>query len=159
MCESCGNSVLTMPFFSRHAYGRTIALGFAAGALSTLVFHQLAIGLLYGLGAVPNAPYALRPVPPLGVSSVLNLAFWGGVWGIVWALVAERMPSRWPAWLAGLVFGAIAPTLVGWFVIAPLKGLPVAQGFNPARMWIGPLVNGVWGAGTAVLFGLFRRRR
>ena len=148
-----------MHLFSRRGYGRTIILGFLAGALSTLIFHQLAIGLLYALGAVASAPYSLRPVPPLGVPAVLNLAFWGGVWGIVWALVAERKPSRWLAWLAGLLFGAVAPTLVGWFVIAPLKGLPVAQGFNPARMWIGPLVNGAWGLGTAVLLELLRRLR
>ena len=81
-------------------FGRSTAtlvvLGFVAGALATLTLHQLAIGLLYALGAVQNPPYSLRPIPPLGVPSVLNLAFWGGVWGIVWALVAERMPRRWP---------------------------------------------------------------
>lgn len=135
-----------------------VVLGFVAGALATLTLHQLAIGLLYALGAVANPPYAMRPIPPLGVPSVVNLAFWGGVWGIVWALVAERMPRRWPIWLAGLVFGAVAPTLAGWFVIAPLKGQAVANGFVLSRMWIGPLVNGVWGLGTALIYSLLSGR-
>src|SRR4051812_50216575 len=112
-----------------------VVLGFVAGALATLTFHQLAIGLLYALGAVANPPYALRPIPPLRVPSVVNLAFWGGLWGIVWALVAERMPRRWPVWLAGLVFGAVAPTLAGWFLIAPLKGQAGADGFVLSRVW------------------------
>jgi hypothetical protein len=92
------------------------------------------------------------------VPSVVNLAFWGGVWGIVWALVAERMPRRWPVWLAGLVFGALASTLAGWFVVAPLKGQAVANGFVLSRMWIGPLVNGVWGLGTALIYSLLSGR-
>src|SRR3954453_21163910 len=91
-----------------------VVLGFVAGALATLTLHQLAIGLLYALGAVQNPPYALRPIPPLGVPSVVNLAFWGGVWGIVWALVAERMPRRWPVWLPRRVFRAGAAAAAGW---------------------------------------------
>jgi hypothetical protein len=132
-------------------------LGFLAGALATLTLHQIAIGILNLVGAIPSGPYSLRPVPPLGVPAVLNLAFWGGVWGIAWAFVADRMPRNWPVFLAGFLFGAIPPTLVGWFVIAPLKGQPIAQGFNLARMWIGPLVNGVWGLGTALIYAFVRR--
>jgi hypothetical protein len=133
-------------------------LGFVAGAIATLTLHQIAIGILNLLGAIPSGPYSLRPVPPLGVPAVLNLTFWGGVWGVAWAFVADRMPRNWPVFLAGFLFGAIAPTLVGWFVVAPLKGQPIAQGFNLARMWIGPLVNGVWGLGTALIYAFVRRR-
>ena len=138
---------------------RAVVLGFLAGVLSTLIFHQITIGILNSAGFVPSAPYSLRPIPPLGVPAVLNLAFWGGLWGIIWALVAEHQPRRWPSWLAGFLIGAILPTLVGWFVVAPLKGLPVAQGFSPARMWIGPLVNGIWGLGTAAVLEFLGRRR
>jgi hypothetical protein len=144
---------------SRPSIATVILLGFVAGFLATLTVHQLTIGLLHMLGATQNPPYSMRAIPPLGVPSVLNLAFWGGLWGIVWALVAERMPRRWPLWLAGLIFGALAPTLVGWFIVAPIKGQAVANGFNPARMWIGPLVNGVWGLGTALIYDLLRRWR
>jgi hypothetical protein len=135
---------------------RVVVLGFVAGVLSTLLFHQLTIGLLNSIGIVATAPYSLRPTPPLGVPSVLNLAFWGGLWGIIFALLAERKTFGLPTWLVGFLFGALAPTLVGWFVVAPLKGLPIAQGFNPTRMWIGPLINGMWGLGTAMVLGFLR---
>lgn len=135
-----------------------LALGFIAGFLATLTLHQITIGLLAAAGVIPSGPYSMRPIPPFGVPAVLNLAFWGGVWGCVWALVADRMPRNLPLWLAGLIFGAIAPTLFGWFVVAPLKGQPVAQGFNLARMWIGPLVNGMWGLGTALIYDFARQR-
>ena len=145
-------------FTSSRSAAALVALGFIAGFLSTLVFHQIAIGLLSALGVIPTGPYSMRGVPPFGVPQVLNLAFWGGVWGCVWALVVDRVPRAWPLWLAGLLFGAIAPTLVAWFVVAPLKGQALAQGFNPARMWIAPLVNGAWGLGTALIYELLRRR-
>ena len=88
---------------------------------------------------------------------MINLAFWGGVWGGVWALVAPRAPRGMPVWLAGLAFGALLPSLVGWFVVAPLKGQPITAGWNVARLWIAPVVNGVWGLGTALLFELLQR--
>ena len=148
---------------SRPSIAMVILLGFVAGFLATLTLHQIAIALLHALKAVPNPPYSLRSIPPFGVPAVLNLAFWGGLWGIAWALfwerLADRLPRRWPLWLAGLVFGALAPTLVGWFVVAPIKGQALANGFNPARMWIGPLVNGVWGLGTALIYDFLRQRR
>jgi hypothetical protein len=147
---------------SRPSIATVILLGFVAGFLATLTVHQIAIGLLHLLKAVPSPPWSLRPVAPLGVPSVLNLAFWGGLWGVAWALVwsffADRMPRAWPLWLAGFVFGALAPTLVGWFVVAPIKGQPVAGGFNLARMWIGPLVNGIWGLGTALIYQFLGER-
>jgi hypothetical protein len=145
-------------FLASRSPARIAVLGFLAGALATLVLHQIAIGVLHGLGILPNPPYSLRPVGPLRIPSVLNLAFWGGLWGIAWALLSERMRIGWPIWLAGLVFGAVAPTLVGWFVVAPLRGQPLAQGFNLSRMWIGPVVNAIWGLGTALIYDLLRRR-
>ena len=48
-------------------------------------------------------------------------------------------------------------TLVAWFVVAPLKGTPVAAGWHPSSMAVGPLANGAWGIGTALLLLLFRR--
>src|SRR3954453_21830054 len=113
---------------SRRSLPMVLLLGFAAGALATLTFHQITIWFLSVVGASQGSPYSVRPVGPLGVPQFLNLAFWGGLWGCVFALVADRFPRSWPLWLAGLVFGAIAPTLVGWFLVAPLRGQPMAQG-------------------------------
>lgn len=123
--------------------------GFAAGALSVLVFHQLTLAVLHAAGVAPFAPYSLDPVPPLGVPGFVSAAFWGGVWGIVFALVDGRFP---PAryWLAAFGFGAILPSLVALFVVVPLKGGPVGAGFDP-MIWITALIiNGAWGLGTGL---------
>src|SRR5438309_769979 len=106
-----------------------ILFGLLAGFVSTLTFHQTTIALLAALGVLQTSAYGLRAVPPLGTPQVINLAFWGGVWGCVWALVATRAPRSVPVWLAGLAFGALLPSLVGWFVVAPLKGQPIAAGW------------------------------
>jgi hypothetical protein len=50
-----------------------------------------------------------------------------------------------------MLVGAIGTTAVGWFVVAPLKGQPVAQGWNLAAMWRGPLINGVFGLGVGLI--------
>ena len=134
-----------------------LLLGFAAGALATLTFHQLTVWLLTLTGMSEGSPYSLRPVAPFGVPQVINAAFWGGLWGCVFALLADRFPRSWPLWLTGLLFGMLGPTLVGWFVVNPIKGRPVANGFVPARMINGPIINGMYGVGTALFYDLLRR--
>ena len=61
--------------------------------------------------------------------------------------------------VAALVFGAIFPTLIAWFLVAPLKGQPMAAGFAPMAMAIGPILNGAWGLGTGIGLVLFGRAR
>ena len=141
----------------RPSLGLLLVIGFAAGALATLTVHQATVWLLTAFGAIQGNPYSWRSVAPFGVPQFLNLAFWGGLWGCVFALIADRFPRSWPLWLAGFLFGAIGPTLVGWFVVAPLRGQPIAQGFNPARMWAGPVINGMFGLGTALFYAALRR--
>ena len=132
--------------------GASLALGFAAGFLAVLLFHQPGVGLLRVLELGAGAPYAMQAIPPLGVPRVISLAFWGGVWGIVFAILRPYLPRRGRAFLlAGFLFGALAPTFFGWFVLAPLGGRPVAQGWQIANMWRGPLLNGLFGFGTALL--------
>lgn len=60
--------------------------------------------------------------------------------------------------VAATVFGAILPTLVAWFVVAPLKGQPVAAGGQPMAMAIGPIVNAAWGFGVGICLGLLAGR-
>jgi len=61
---------------------------FIAGFVSTLVFHQGVLWLLYAVGFSPRAPWNMTPVPPLNIPAVISLAFWGGLWGILlWALI------------------------------------------------------------------------
>ncbi|HYG88017.1 MAG TPA: hypothetical protein VD978_17315 [Azospirillum sp.] len=135
------------------------ARGFMAGFVAVLIFHQAMLGILHLIGVTPGIPWAFRPVPPFGVPQVLSLAFWGGVWGIVFVSVEKAFPRDGAGyWIAAGLFGAIALTLVAWFVVAPLKGAPVAGGWQPASMATALLVNGAWGLGTALLLRLLERR-
>ena len=128
-----------------------LLFGFIAGFIATLVFHQIGLLLLHFAGMTPAMPYNMRPVPPFRVPRFVSLTFWGGVWGIVFVLV-ERTIARCPGgyWIGAIVFGAVFPTVFSWLVVAPLKGLPLGYGFRFPGLLIGPIVNGLWGLGTAV---------
>ena len=128
---------------------RRLMLGFVAGFLAVLVFHQPVLGLLHVIGLTAGTPYSFRPLPPFNVPAVLSASFWGGVWGIVFALVHHRFPRGSAYWVAAFLFGAVFPTLVAWFVVMPMKGMPAGNGWQPASMLTGFLVNGAWGIGTA----------
>jgi hypothetical protein len=65
--------------------------------------------------------------------------------------------SGWRFYAASVLFGALVLTGVAWFIVAPLRGQPLAAGGIPARMVIGPLVNGAWGLGLALLLDLLDR--
>jgi hypothetical protein len=135
---------------------RWILTGFVAGALAVLVFHQGAFAMLHAMGFTPRAPYSMQATPPLGIPQLWSIAFWGGVWGVLLAIALHRLDG--PALVfASIAFGAILPTLVAWFVVAPLKGQPMAGGFAPAAMATGLIVNAAWGLGTGVILLLFGR--
>jgi hypothetical protein len=131
---------------------------FAAGFISTLVFHQGVLALLWAAGVFPRAPFNLTPVPPLGVPAVVSLAFWGGVWGIVlWELIRRTSGAK--HWTLALIIGALGPSLVAWFVVMPLKGMAPAGGFDPKIIVGALLLNGAWGLGVALLMRVFERLR
>ena len=135
---------------------RWLIVGLIAGTLSVLIFHQPAVALLQALALTPRAPYSMEATAPFGVPQVWSAAFWGGLWGI--ALAASLARPRGAALIAGAtVFGAILPTLVTWFVVAPLKGQLVAAGFVPLAMLVSPIVNAAWGLGTGIGLELFGR--
>lgn len=145
-----------------HAYPRRFELsrwlivGALAGAVSVLVFHQPLVELFRTLGLTSRPVYSTQPTAPWGVPQLWSLAFWGGVWGIVLAAsLARREGAR--LLLASLVFGAVLPTLAAWFVVAPLKGQPVAGGWMPAAMAMALAANGAWGLGTGIGLALFGR--
>jgi hypothetical protein len=136
------------------ALPRWLIIGFISGAVSVLLFHQGAAALLHALALTPNAPYSAEPTAPFGIPQVWSLAFWGGVWGVLLAATLARL--RGSAFIVGAaLFGALLPTLVAWFVVAPLKGQPIAAGFAPMAMLIGPIVNAAWGLGTGLGLALF----
>jgi hypothetical protein len=132
-----------------------VFLGFIAGAIAVLTFHQGMVAALHAAGWVQFAPYPTAPVPPFGVPRIADLCFWGGLYGAAFGLAMPRF--TWPAWLNGLILGVIA-ALVGMFVVAPLKGLPIAGGWVPANMLRSLMINGFWGLGVAIILPLLMPR-
>lgn len=135
---------------------RWLIVGFISGALSVVIFHQGAAAFLHAIGMTPRAPYAMTATAPFGIPALWSIAFWGGVWGVVLAAMLRNLRDG-ASVVSAVIFGAILPTLVAWLVVAPLKGQPVAAGFVPAAMIIGPFVNAAWGLGTAIGLELFGR--
>ena len=125
--------------------------GFGAGAASHVVF-QGALGTLYfTLGMIPGLPWSLQPLGPLGVPTTVNFAFWAGLWGIAYALAEPRLTARVGRIGGGLVFG-VAAMLVRWFVVLPLKGDPVVEGFVPNLVVVYAGFHLIFGIGLAVIF-------
>jgi len=122
---------------------------FISGLLATLIFHQGLFGVFYLAEMVPSAPFNMSPVPPLGVPSVLSLAFFGGLWGMLLWLLLGRLNGL-AFWLTNVIVGAIGPTAVAMLVVFPMKGIEVT-----AQTWTGGLVlNGFWGLGVALFMVL-----
>jgi hypothetical protein len=134
------------------------ALGFLAGFVATLIFHQSAWFVLHqaGIVAADRPAWPLDPIPPLGVPSVLSKAFWGGLWGAGLAQILARKEggAYWASWI---VVGALVPTLFGMYVVTLIKGEP-APALWP-RLGISSTVNAAWGLGTALILRLIMARR
>jgi hypothetical protein len=128
---------------------------FAAGFASTLVFHQGLLTLFYLAAVVPRAPYDLRALPPMAIPAVISLAFWGGAWGVaIWPFLKHVAGPAY--WLRALVISTIASGSVTLFIVSPLKGMPMAGGWNPKVIVSTLLLNGTWGLGMALLMRLMR---
>jgi len=131
-------------------------LGFIAAAISVLTFHQGMWALLFAAGLTTMAPYPIRPVPPFGVPLIVDLCFWGGLYGLVFGLLRPRFTL--PLWLCGLIMGIIT-ALVGMFIVAPIKGMPIASGWMPWPILRSFLINGSWGVGVGLILPLLLPRR
>jgi hypothetical protein len=132
-------------------FEKSLVFGFIAGFFGTLVFHQLTLAVLWGLGVAPFPPYPMALTHPFGIPAVFSLSFWGGIWGILFALVHDTFPRRGAYWVVAFFFGAILPSLVALLVVLPLKGRPVGGGWHPALLLTAFLVNGAWGIGTGLI--------
>jgi hypothetical protein len=137
---------------------KSLLLGFIAGALAVLVFHQGIILALHLMKQTPNFPWSMRPIAPFGLPAIINSMFWGGLWGVLYAIIAPRLPGGLTV-LGGVVFGLLFPLLLGNGILVPFfKGGPYLFGFVPQRMMIGALIQGVWGLGLGLIYGQLRRR-
>jgi len=136
---------------------RTAIVGFIAGFLGVLIFHQLGFHIANELGLARAQIYSFRPVPPLGVPTIISSAFWGGLWGVVGAFVVPRVPPTVDGPIGWMLFCAVVVTLVNWFVVLPIKGLPVGGGFRMPGVIVVPVVYAFWGLGIWLISGLLRR--
>jgi len=137
---------------------RWLVVGFVSGAVSVLLFHQGTAALLHALEITARAPYSLAPTSPFGVPQLGSIAFWGGIWGVLLAAPLGHLHGA-TLVLAAAAFGAVLPTLVAWFLVAPLKGQPLAAGGVPMAMAVGVMVSGAWGLGTGIGCALLGRAR
>ena len=133
----------------------TVLVGFVAGALSVLIFHQLGFWIANQLGYVKVPLYNMRGVPPWGVPTIVSSAFWGGLWGIVAAFLVPRLPGALGGVLGWILFAAVIVAIVNWTVVLPIKsgrfnmpGLPIIV--------VLPLVYGLWGFGMWLIAGAMR---
>jgi len=125
---------------------------FAAGFISVLVFFQGALAILNAVGFTPATPFSASATWPLGVPQVWSLAFWGGVWGLVYGFFEKWFSEKFFSyWILAILFGAIFPTLVLWFIVFPLKGVAIAASWDQVRMATHVMTNGAWGLGMALL--------
>ncbi len=139
----------------RSSFIRQLVLGFLAGALGVLIFHQAFIEILHLAGVIPKPAWPMQPTEPLHVPQVVSLAFWGGLWGILLIQIMERLRGAHRLWVAFL-FGGIFPPLIGMLVVAPLKGNSV-DWTDGRRLLLSFAINGVWGLGAALCYRALRR--
>jgi hypothetical protein len=123
-------------------------LGFVAGALAVLTFHQGMVTVLHLAALTPGVAYRTMPVPPFGVPGIVSLSFWGGVYGALFGLISPRLKQ--PSWLCGIGVGLVA-SLVAMFIVAPLKGNAIAYGWAAWPIGRSLLINGVWGLGLGLI--------
>jgi len=129
-------------------------LGFVAAAISVLIFHQGMVAVLHSLnvpGMPVAAPYPMQPTKPFGVPQIASLVFWGGLYGVVFGLLAPGMKGA--MWVNGIILGVVA-AIVGFFVVAPIKGSPIGGGFDVMVWGRSLLINGCFGLGVGILYPL-----
>ena len=135
----------------------TYVRAFIAGFISTLLFHQGLLHLLYLVGVAPSPAWNMAATAPLGVPSVLSLALWGGLWGcLLWLLIARSSGGK--RWALATLWGAVLPSAVALFIVFPLKGMAFAGGWDPKLIIGALLLNGAWGFGVALLMKLMGQR-
>jgi hypothetical protein len=97
-------------------------------------------------------------VLPLSIPAVISLAFWGGARGVaIWPLLKNANGLAY--WVRAQVISAIASGSVTLFIVSPLKGMPMAGGWNLKVIVSTLILNGTWGLGMALLMRIMRASR
>lgn len=143
---------------------RDMIIGFIAGALAVLIFHQGMVFVLGQLGWTTFPAWSFASVPPYGIPWLINSMFWGGLWGVLFALIADRILFG-PYWFKGLIFGLVFTTILGsWIIVALIKGRPIFGGFlngyDITRLRNGFLINSIaFGIGLGLLYQILTVRK
>lgn len=132
-----------------------IFLGCIAGAISVLVFHQTTLQLFFWCGLAPQAAFRVAVVPPFNAPLVVSITFWGAVYGGLFGWASPLLPR--PVLLKALMAGVFA-VLMGWFVIRPLAGHPVALGWRVGPMLRSAAACGMWGLGVTLILPMLLPR-
>jgi hypothetical protein len=137
---------------------RSLILGFIAAAIAVVIFHQGMILVLKLTNLLPTAtPWNFRSFGPLGVPTLVNQMFWGGLWGVAFAALFRMIPGG-SSLIKGLIWGLLGPALLGNWVLVPLfKGGALFAGFDVQRMVITVLIGAAFGIGLGLIYGLARR--
>jgi hypothetical protein len=126
---------------------RAVAIGFVSGVCSVLFFHQLGYYISNLLGLTTVALYNSLPIAPFGIPGILSMVLWGGLWGIGAMFIVPRLPAALNGVLGWILFVAVIETLVHWFIVVPIKGLSVGNGFPMPGIVVVPIINAFWGFG------------
>ena len=128
-----------------------VVRGMVAAAISVVAVHQVIVLLVNKLGLWPATPYSTAPIGPLGVPTIVNSVFWGGVWGVVYALAHRYFPAG-PVWLQGMIFGWLMMVFSNSILVPLLKGQPLFFGFDLKKLLAVFLILSGFGAGLALLY-------
>jgi hypothetical protein len=131
-------------------------LGFSAGAIAVLTFHQGLSELFFHVGLPTHGGYRTAASWPFGLPAIVNLCFSGGIYGAIFAVFFRQMPRS--MWRQGLVLGLLS-AVISLLLIVPLKGHGIA--FNGALWPIARslLLNSFWGLGVGLLLPMLRPKR
>lgn len=131
-----------------NATATRVCLGFSAGAIGALVFHQGLAEIFDVLGIGRNVAFRLTPTWPFGVPALVSLTFWGAMFGAALAMLKPRL--RRPLWQAGMAMGLLAGLLT-LFIVLPLKGVPMAHGWALWPIARTLILTMSWGLGTSLI--------
>jgi hypothetical protein len=126
-------------------------IGFIAGFLATVIFHQGFIEILFKTGLIPFKAYSMTPIHPLGVPSFISLSFWGGAWGILGLLTFKKYINQERFWLLLAIFGGIFPPLIYCIIVIPVKHIDPSLILSPTGLLLMFIINFIWGFGTALI--------
>jgi len=139
---------------------KRLLVAFVAGFIAVPVFHQSVLALFAAIGTVSATPYSSGPAAVTGLPQVLSRALLGGVYGMALVVLLERVVRRRAGaafWIAALAMSAVLPSTMAWFILAPIKGRPLAAGGDVKQLGVALTTNAAWGVGTVAIYRFLRR--